>query len=166
VANSRGSVIPVLIEGIINKKPITITDPNITRFLITIPDAVKLIFKATQYSQGGDIFILKMRAFRLGVLLDVLLERIAPKLGISEKVEVDIIGAIEGEKYHEDLINLIESRHVFDLEDMYLVLKDINKGVLYPNASRIKLDHYTSDMVELIGKDELEKIIDLYIKER
>lgn len=53
VANSRGSIIPVFIDNLLNKKPISITDPNVTRFIIGIPDAVKLVIKATRYAKGG-----------------------------------------------------------------------------------------------------------------
>jgi len=108
VANSRGSVIPVFIDNLLNKKPISITDPNVTRFIIGIPDAVKLVIKATRCAKGGDIFILKMKAFKLGDLLDVILDRIAPRLDISkEDIKVNVTGLVLGEKLHEDLINKI-----------------------------------------------------------
>jgi FlaA1/EpsC-like NDP-sugar epimerase len=68
VANSRGSVIPVLIDNLVLGKPITITDTRVTRFIMGIPDAVKLVIQASQHARGGEIFILKMKAFRLGDL--------------------------------------------------------------------------------------------------
>jgi len=165
VANSRGSVIPVLVEDILTGKPLTITDPNITRFMITIPDAVRLVLAAAKYSQGEDIFILKMRAFRLGDLLDVILERIVPKLDTSEDVKINVVGALLGEKEHEDLINSTESGRIFDLEDMYLVLRDHANAVRYPNAMKANLERYSSGDVELLNKDELEDIVDSYIKQ-
>ena len=165
VANSRGSVIPVLVEDILTGKPLTITDPSITRFMISIPDAVRLVLTAANYSQGGDIFILKMRAFRLGDLLDVIIERTIPKLGTSEDIKINVIGALLGEKDHEDLINSTESGRIFDLEDMYLVLRDPANAVKYPNAMKTNLERYSSDDVEMLNKDELEEIVDLYVKQ-
>ena len=117
VANSRGSIIPVFIDNLLNKKPISITDPNVTRFIIGIPDAVKLVIKATRYAKGGDIFILKMKAFKLGDLLDVILDRIAPRLDISkEDIKVNVTGLVLGEKLHEDLINKTEFNRIYELD--------------------------------------------------
>ena len=165
VANSRGSVIPVFIDNLLNKKPISITDPNVTRFIIGIPDAVKLVIKATEYAEGGDIFILKMKAFRLGDLLDVILDRIALRLGISKKeIEVNVTGLISGEKLHEDLINSTESNRVYELDDMYVILKNDEDVSKYQNIKKIDLHEYTSNDVELISKDEIEKIVMQYLE--
>ena len=164
VANSRGSVIPVFIDNLLNKKPISITDPNVTRFIIGIQDAVKLVIKATEYAKRGDIFILKMKAFRLGDLLDVILDRIAPKLGIKEDIKVNETGLISGEKLHEDLINNIESNRMYELDDMYLILRNNEDILKYQNIKKIDLHEYTSKDVELITKDEIEEIVMKYLK--
>ena len=165
VANSRGSVIPVFIDNLLNKKPISITDPDVTRFIIGIPDAVKLVIKATEYANGGDIFILKMKAFQLGDLLDVILDRIAPRLGISkEDIEVNITGLLQGEKLHEDLINNTESNRVYELDDMYVILRDDENVSKYQNIKKINLHEYTSKDVKLISKDEMEEIVMEYLK--
>jgi len=163
VANSRGSVIPVFIDNLLNKKPISITDPNVTRFIIGIPDAVKLVITATEYAKGGDIFILKMKAFRLGDLLDLILDKIGPRLGVKDEIKVNKTGLISGEKLHEDLINNTESNRVYELDDMYVILRndDVSK---YQNIKKIDLHEYTSKDVELISKDELEEIVMKYLK--
>ena len=102
VANSHGSVIPIIIENLLNGKPINITNPHATRFIMEIPDAVNLVMEATKYAQGGDLFILKMKAFKLGDLLDVILHKIAPRLNIPEEdIKVNMIGLVNGEKLHE-----------------------------------------------------------------
>ena len=166
VANSRGSVIPVFIDNLLNKKPISITDPNVTRFIIGIPDAVKLVLKATEYAKGGDIFILKMKAFRLGDLLDVILDRIAPRLGISkEGIEVNVTSLEQGEKLHEDLINNTESNRIYEIDDMYVILNNNEDASKYQNIKKTDLHEYTSKDVELISKDGIEKIVmnNLYI---
>ncbi|HJH28046.1 MAG TPA: hypothetical protein C5S37_15080, partial [Methanophagales archaeon] len=165
VANSRGSVIPVFIDNLLNRKPISITDSNVTRFIIGIPDAVKLVIKATEYARGGEIFILKMKAFRLGDLLDVILDRIAPKLDISkENIEVNITGLVSGEKLHEDLINNTESNQIYELDDMYVILRNNEDGSKYQNIKKIDLYEYTSKDVESISKDEIEEIVMKYLK--
>lgn len=165
VANSRGSVIPVFIDNLLNKKPITITDPNVTRFIIEIPDAVKLVIKATEYAKGGEIFILKMKAFRLGDLLDVILDRIAPRLCISkEYVKVNVTGLVLGEKLHEDLTNSTESNRVYELDDMYVVLTNNEDVFKYQNIKKANLYGYTSENVKLISKEEIEGIVMEYTK--
>ena len=165
VANSRGSVIPVLIDNLLNKKPISVTDPNVTRFIIGIPDAVKLVIKATKYAKGYDIFILKMKAFKLGDLLDVILDRIAPRLGISkESIKVNVTGLIPGEKLHEDLINNTESNRVYELDDMYVILRNNEDISKYQDFKKTNLHEYTSKDVELISKEEIEEIVMKYLK--
>ena len=165
VANSRGSVIPILIDNLLNKKPISITDPDITRFIIGIPDAVKLVIKATEYAKGRDIFILKMKAFRLGDLLDVILDRIAPRLGISkEDIEVNVTGLEQGEKLHEDLINNTESNRVYELDDLYIILRNNEDISKYQDFKKTNLHEYTSKDVELISKEEIEEIVMKYLK--
>lgn len=165
VANSRGSVIPVFIDNLLNRKPISITDPDVTRFIIEIPDAVKLVMRSTEYARGGEIFILKMRAFRLGDLLKVILERISPRLGISrEEIKIETTGLVIGEKIHEDLINNVELAQLYELENMYLILKDKMRISDYRNLRKIDLPNYSSDKAKLITEDELEKIITKHLQ--
>lgn len=167
VANSRGSVIPVFIDNILKKKSISITEPNVTRFIIEIPDAVKLVIEATNYTKGGEIFILKMKAFKLGNLLNVILDRIAPRIGISrDEINVETTGMVFGEKLHEDMINYVESGQVYEYNDLYVVPKNMisikNSTGTYMN--RVNLHNYSSDDVEQISNDELERIVLNYIK--
>ena len=164
VANSRGSVIPVFIDNLLNKKPITITDPNVTRFIISISEAVKLVISATNYARGGDIFILKMRAFKLGDLMDVVLKRIAPTLGISNAdVKVNVTGLIIGEKLHEDLINNTELDRVYELNDMYVIFRDSEDVTKKQKNKKADLREYTSKNVELLSKEEIEEIVMDYL---
>jgi len=164
VACSRGSVIPVLLKELIEKKRITITDPNVTRFIMRIVDAVKLIMKATKHANGGEIFILKMKAFKLSDLVDVLIHRIAPKLKIgNEKIKVKMLGLLPGEKLHETLISRHEAGYLHDLGDMYMITPKMK-----PKKTSSNNIVLSSDKAELISKDELTKIIEEYLhsKER
>ncbi len=167
VASSRGSVIPVYIDDLLNQRPLQVTDPEVTRFVMEIPDAVKLIINATEYAQGGETFILKMKAFKLGDLVDVILNRIAPRLSIrKEDIEVKVIGLVPGEKLHEDLINDAESTRIYELDDMYVVLPDDESYAQRPAMRKVSLPRYASGDVELISREEIEGIVMKYLKNR
>jgi FlaA1/EpsC-like NDP-sugar epimerase len=164
VTNSRGSVIPVFVDNLLNRKPIQVTDREVTRFIMRISDAVRLIMKATGHARGGEIFILKMRAFRLGDLVDVMVERIAPRLKISgEQIEFSATGLTKGEKLHEDLINDNEGSGLYELEDMYVVFPGDRAASRYPSAKKAHLAGYISRDVALLSKDELEEIVLEYV---
>jgi FlaA1/EpsC-like NDP-sugar epimerase len=159
VAGTRGSVIPVLIEEMIRKRQISVTNPNVTRFIMKISDAMKLVLKATQYAKGGEIFILKTKAFKLSDLVDVLVNYIAPKFNIRcEEIKVNIMGLTSGEKLHEELISELEIPYLYDLGDFYIIK---------PKASTttLKKEHLTlsSNNAEFVSKKELTEIINEYI---
>lgn len=167
VASSRGSVIPVYVEDLLNHNLLQVTDPEVTRFIMEIPDAVRLVRAATEYAQGGEIFILKMKAFKLGDLVDVMIERIAPRLNVSKNdIRVNISGLVMGEKLHEDLINDTESSRLYELEDMYVLLPDSEASNKYPSIRKPRLSRYASSDVELISKDEIEQIVVKYLERR
>ena len=167
VANSYGSVIPVYIDNLLNRKPLQVTNPEVTRFIMEVSDAIRLIIKATDYAQGGEIFILKMKAFKLGDLVEVVLDRIAPRLNIlREDLRTNVTGLISGEKLHEELINITESSRMYELEDMYAVLPDGESSAKYLAISKADLSRYISSDVEFISKDELEIITLKYLENR
>jgi len=164
VAGSRGSVIPTYVENLLNQMPLHVTDPEVTRFVMEIPEAVKLIIKATDYAQGGEIFILRMKAFKLGDLVDVILNGIAPRLNIvKENIKVNVTGLVTGEKLHEDLINESESSRICELDDMYVILPDSESYAQYPSMRKVGLPRYTSKDVELISREEIEEIVVKYL---
>jgi FlaA1/EpsC-like NDP-sugar epimerase len=167
VASSRGSVIPVYVEDLLNRNPLQVSDPEVTRFIMEIPDAVRLVIAATEYAQGGEIFILKMKAFKLGDLVDVMIERIAPRLNISKNdIRVNTSGLVAGEKLHEDLISDTEASRLYELKDMYVLLPDTASSVKYPTVTKASLSGYASSDVELISKDQIEQIVVKYLKRR
>lgn len=160
VANSRGSVIPVFIDQLLNRKPLNVTNPEVTRFVMGISDAAKLVVNATFVAQGGEIFILKMKAFKLGDLLEVITGKIAPKLNIpADELKVNIIGLVEGEKLYEQLVNDVESSRTYDLKDMYVILPNNEVSANYESIKKINLTSYTSKDVEMVSKVEIEQLI-------
>jgi UDP-N-acetylglucosamine 4,6-dehydratase/5-epimerase len=167
VANSRGSVIPVYIDNLINNKPLEITNPEVTRFIMEISDAVGLIMKATESAKGGEIFIFKMKAFRLGDLLDVMVNRIAPRLNIKpENVRIDRSSLYLGEKLHEDLFNANESSQIMNIDDMYVI--QTHQANTSPSQEPIPGDllRYNSSDLPRISQEEIEKIVIKYLGER
>jgi UDP-N-acetylglucosamine 4,6-dehydratase/5-epimerase len=166
VAVSRGSVIPVWIDNLLHAKPLQVTDCSVTRFIMDIPQAIGLVMQATEYARSGEIFILKMKAFRLSDMIEVMLNRIAPRLSIRpDDVRIEATGLIQGEKLHEDMINGLEAAHLYEMNDLYVILPDSADLRQYPGLRKSGLKSYTSDATPLISQDELEQIIRDYIRE-
>lgn len=167
VANSRGSVIPVYIDNLLNNNPLEVTHPDVTRFIMEISGAVALIMKATEFAKGGEIFIFKMKAFRLGDLVDVMVNRIAPRLGIDPaNVKLERSTLFLGEKLHEDLISSTELSRVKNLEDMFIITDCARATSLAKEGNQDVFDTYSSKDVPLISPEELDRIINEYLKER
>lgn len=124
VMASRGSVIPLFIDQIKAGKDLTITDPNMTRFMMTLEDAVDLVLYAFQHGNNGDIFIQKAPAATIGDLAKALIE-----LYKSES-KVRVIGTRHGEKLYETLVNREEMAKAIDMGDYYRVPAD-NRDLNY-----------------------------------
>jgi FlaA1/EpsC-like NDP-sugar epimerase len=103
VAGSRGSVIPLFLTQLMRKQEITITEPEMTRFIMTIDKAVSLVLEAGELATHGETFILKMPCVKLGDLVEVINSTFAAHLGCTPTT-VKVIGARSGEKMHEQLV--------------------------------------------------------------
>ena len=157
VLGSSGSVIPKFVKQIKNKEKITITDPNMTRFSISMDEALDFILTATEIAKGSEIFIPKLRAYTIKDIKDVLFE-------LLQKTDEENIGIREGEKLNEILINSDEIRYTWEYENMYMLLNpSVQKHISldeFPNKNRVtNMDDYNSGSVEKIPKDEMKKII-------
>ena len=158
VLGSSGSVIPKFIEQIKNKEKITITDPAMTRFSMSMNEALDFILHATQIAKGSEIFVPKLRAYSIAGLKEVLFE-------LLDNTGEEIIGIREGEKLNEILINSDEVRYSWEYEDMYMILNPsvhTHSPSLHESSSKKKISNmteYSSDTVEKIPKDEMKKII-------
>jgi UDP-N-acetylglucosamine 4,6-dehydratase len=124
VMASRGSVIPLFVKQIKEGKDITVTDPGMTRFMMTLEDAVDLVIYAFQKGFNGDIFIQKSPASTIGDLAQALLEL------YNSKSQVKVIGTRHGEKLYETLVNREEMAKAIDLGNYYRVPAD-NRGLNY-----------------------------------
>lgn len=130
VMASRGSVIPLWVEQMIENKPITITDPNMTRFMMTLDDAVDLVIYAFTHGENGDLFVQKAPAATLKTLADALKEtysKINPQYG---ETEVKIIGTRHGEKLYETLVTREEMAKAIDMGNYYRIPCD-NRDLNY-----------------------------------
>jgi FlaA1/EpsC-like NDP-sugar epimerase len=159
VVNSRGSVIPVLVEEMLKRRQISVTDPNATRFVIRAPEVAKLILKATWYAEGGEIFVPRMKAFKLSDLVEVLVRYGAPKLGLSpEEIKINIIGLVRGEKLHESIIDELEVPYLHILDDFYVIKPKIQASVF--QEERLIL---SSNYAKLVSKEELRYMVKEYL---
>ena len=165
VMASRGSVIPLFVEQIKASQPITITDPKMTRFLMSLEEAVKLVLFAFEYGNNGDLFVQKAPACTVEVLAQALQEL----FGVEN--EVKVIGTRHGEKLYETLVSSEEKLVSEDLGDYYRIPcdhRDLNYG---SGVSSDKILHqqeaYTSHNTTQLSVEEVkEKLLTLpYIQE-
>ena len=152
VLNSRGSVIPVFKKQISNGGPVTITDERMTRFIMHIHEAAKLILTAGNLSEGGEIFILKMPSVKVPDLAEAMIEYYAPKYGFDiEDIDVEIIGKRVGEKLHEELMTPEEIICAEDSDELFIIRNEINEN----HRDFV----YNSSEIELLSKHEILKIL-------
>jgi len=115
VLGSRGSIVPTFISQIQSGKKVTLTDPDMTRFNITMKEALGLILRSLQNGKGGEVFIPKLKAYRTGDMKDAIVEL------TNNKVSTERMPIRPGEKYHESLISKDEIRNTFESEKDYVL---------------------------------------------
>ena len=153
VLNSIGSVIPIFKNQLKHGGPITLTDEDMTRFIMNIQQAAKLILQAGLLSKGGEIFILKMPAFKLSDLVDAMVEYYAPQYGYDkEDINVEIIGKRPGEQLYEELMTPDEMLKAYDNGDLFIIREELNE-----NSENFI---YNSDEIDHLSKDEIKEILD------
>lgn len=149
VMASRGSVIPLWVEQIMDGKSITITDPEMTRFMMTLDDAVDLVIYAFTHGHNGDLFVQKAPAATLDTLAKALKEiyaKIKPEYG---ETEVKVIGTRHGEKLYETLVTREEMAKAIDMGDYYRIpcdTRDLNYDKFFTegNEEVSKIEDYHS----------------------
>jgi FlaA1/EpsC-like NDP-sugar epimerase len=165
VLGSSGSVIPVFRKMIRDSKAIKITEPSMTRFIMTIPEAAVLVLEAAAMARGGETFILKMKSLKLGDLADIMIDEVARKCGYSpDEIEKKIIGLRPGEKVHEDLITETEWARTLETASMYIILSPIDKSrkktdYSAAGAEEPKTKNYNSKDSGLLSKEEIRGLL-------
>jgi UDP-N-acetylglucosamine 4,6-dehydratase/UDP-glucose 4-epimerase len=161
VLGSSGSVVPTFLKQVESGKKITITDPKMTRFNITMSQALDFIIRSLKKGKGGEVFIPKLKAYAVGDLKDAIVEL------IKKEIKTELISVRPGEKYHESLISSDEIRNTFEDKDDYVILEERLQDVIKSRTPALKkstlTEQYSSDRVEIITKDELKQIL---IKEK
>ncbi len=158
VMGSRGSVIPLFISQIVNNKDITITNPNMTRFMMSLDDAVDLVDYAFDNAGQGDLFIKKAPAATIETLANALIEI------FQSKSKIKTIGIRHGEKMHETLVTQEEMIKSQDLGDHFKIKadsRDLNYNKYFSEGDINKDKHleYNSSNTELLSKEKLVKIL-------
>ena len=164
---SRGSVIPLWIDQIKAGNPITVTDPNMTRFIMSLEEAVDLVLFAFEHGENGDLLIMKAPACSIGLQAEAVCEMFGGK-----KEDIKVIGIRHGEKMYETLLTNEECAHAIDMGNFYRVPCD-KRGLNYDkyftqgNTERTKLSEFNSNNTKLLTVEETkEKIASLaYIQE-
>lgn len=163
VLGSSGSVVPIFLEQLVDGGPLTVTDPEMTRFIMPIDEAVDLMLSAQREMQGGEVFVLKMPTFRLGTLVDVMRREYAPRFGqTAEAVDVEVVGRRPGERTHETLIAPDELAYTEEREHMFVLLPQIDIAHLdreIPEGNSVETG-YTSADPEPYTEAELVSLID------
>lgn len=166
VLGSNGSVVPLFKKQIQERGYITITDPAMTRFIMTIPQAVGLVLKASAVMTGHEVFVLKMPAVNIEMLARCAIDAFAPKsTKDSREVIVKIIGSRFGDKKHEVLLADHEVHHAWETPDMYILTPHETVWgqryqTTYPNARKASQQNFSSEHAIQLTKPELRKLFD------
>ena len=158
VFGSSGSVIPKFLEQVKKSKKITITNESMTRFSITMDQALDFILDSTQNGKAGEIYVPKLKGYSILQIKDVFQE-------LFGNCDIENIGIRPGEKLHEVLINQEEMRYCWDLEQKFMISNPSVKDDDIINAynSKIKknsnLESYTSENTEKMSSEEIKKLI-------
>lgn len=163
VMGSRGSVIPLFKKQILENRNITVTDENMTRFMMTLSQAVSLIMVAAEKCHGGEAFVLKMPVIKLLDLVQVVIEETCRQYDIDvTSVEIENIGLRAGERKFEELMTYEESQIAYDLGSMYAVIPNTytdELNVYYKSEKKAEAGSYNSSDALPIAKEEVRKLL-------
>ena len=171
VLGSRGSVIPIFREQIRRGGPVTLTDPDMTRFIMSLSQAVQLVINSASLACGGEVFVTKMPSIRISDLAQVMIKEAAPFFGHDPaSIEIINIGIKPGEKMYEELMSQEETRRVWELPGYFVVLpaftslyRDVsyeypdllNRGVETPYHSGIENPLSKIELTRLLKENRL-----------
>ena len=163
VMASRGSVIPLWVDQITGHKPITITDPEMTRFMMTLNDAVDLVVYAFENGHNGDLFVQKAPAATLSVLADALRETYAKIDPDYLNTEVRVIGTRHGEKLYETLVTREEMARAVDMGEYYRIpcdARDLNYDKIEGgNPIVTDMEEYHSHNTKRLTLEEMKELL-------
>lgn len=155
VMGSRGSVIPLFKSQIMEKRKITVTNFEMSRFMMTLSQATELTVKAMETARGGEVFVLKMPVVRLKDLVEVVIDETVNKLDISaDTVVVEEVGLRPGEKMYEELMTLEEAKEALELPNMFVIPNAyLPNNLTHPSAQKAGIHPYSSDDVAPVSQN-------------
>lgn len=166
VLGSRGSVIPLFKKQIGAGGPVTLTDPGMTRFIMTLQEAVTLVLDSVFLARGGEVFVTKMPVVKIADLAEVMIEELSAVEGMGD-IELTVIGAKPGEKLYEELMNDEETRRTVELERYFVALPAFKSlyttiDYSYDGGDSVGVDRpYNSSVEPCMDKETLRT----YLKE-
>ncbi|HPJ91268.1 MAG TPA: polysaccharide biosynthesis protein [Bacteroidales bacterium] len=163
VMGSRGSVIPLWLEQLRAGKAITITDPNMTRYMMSLDDAVDLVLYAFQHAHNGDLFVQKAPAATLKVLAEAII-KLYKKTPFDKEKDIQIIGTRHGEKLYETLVTREEMARAEDMGEYYRIpcdTRDLNYDKYFIKGQKevSKIEDYHSHNTKQLTVDEMITIL-------
>jgi UDP-glucose 4-epimerase len=158
VMASRGSVIPLFLDQIQSNKPITITDPNMTRFLMSLDESVDLVMYAFEHANPGDIFVQKAPASTIQDLAQAMMGM------LNKKTQIKVIGTRHGEKLFESLVSREEMARAEDLGSYFRIpsdSRDLNYGKYFVEGeiSTLSIEDYTSHNTHRLNIEGIKKTL-------
>jgi FlaA1/EpsC-like NDP-sugar epimerase len=160
VLGSSGSVVPIFYNQIIKGGPITLTDKNMTRFVMSVKESVKLVLRSVVEAKGGEVFVTKMPVIRIEDLAVAMIKEVS-----STKIKILEIGVKPGEKLYEELMNGEEVRRAIELEQFFSILpafrsvySDINYNYSQVVTKKV-VDPYVSEFQKPLTVSEIKKFL-------
>lgn len=166
VLGSRGSVVPVFKEQIARGGPVTLTDRRMTRFIMSLDQAVALVLQSVELARGGEVFITKMPTARIEDLACIMIELLAPRYGYRpQDIRIIEIGAKPGEKLYEELMSEEETRRSLELENQFVILpafRSVYEDIRYEYPGLVSTEvtcPYNSSTEKPLSKDQLRDFL-------
>lgn len=162
---SRGSATPLFLSQMRRGEALTVTDPEMTRFFMTIPQAVSLVLKAAALTEDREVFVLKMPVLKIGDLAEAIMECGRERGILTRELPVKIIGRRDGERQHEKLMSEEESQGALETDEMFIVQPNLSYSPThpaphrYPGARPASHGAYSSDKQPPLPKTDIKKLL-------
>ncbi|MFS0872185.1 UDP-N-acetylglucosamine 4,6-dehydratase family protein [Paenibacillus xylanilyticus] len=161
VMGSRGSVIPLFREQIQKGKSVSVTHHEMTRFMMSIPQAAELVLNAARLSQGGEVFVLKMPILKITDLAECLVESFEQATGKSYEATIEEVGVRPGEKLYEELMTLDEAERAVENTSMYIIPTVFDtKRLNYEGFVPALHQEYSSHTAPRLHKEDLRELLE------
>ncbi|OFW76463.1 MAG: hypothetical protein A2201_06540 [Alicyclobacillus sp. RIFOXYA1_FULL_53_8] len=159
VLGSRGSAFLQFIRDLRAGRPVQVTDMDMTRFMMSVEEAVSLVLKALDMAHGGDVFVLKMPVVRLGTVVEALVDQFGKPSDGSLMDQIEVIGPRQGEKMFEELLSDDEAKRALEWEDMFVLPPWWEVRPHYDGAKSTTGEVYTSKSLPVLSLRETKEML-------